>query len=173
MKLNETDILFEKCTYRNIEEICELQEVAFRHLENKNLLRRNSREMLESCLNAPHYTLGAFFEEKLIAFAVLFDAGQTEENIGQDIGLEGDELNDAVNMKLIIVSPEYRGNGLQKKLMAYLEAIAKEKGKKIICGTVSPENIYSCNNFIALDYKLKTTKIKYDGLERNVYCKNI
>ena len=173
MKLKSSDIIFKKCDLKNIEEICELQEIAFLNLDNKNLLRRNTREMLENCLSSPHYTLGAFFKGELIAFGILFDAGETEENIGLDIGLTGSDLNKVANIKLIIVLPEYRGNGLQRRLMTFLEGIAKRNGKEIVCGTVSPENLHSCNNFTALSYNLETTKIKYNGLERNIYYKKI
>lgn len=173
MKLNESDIIFKKCTSDDFEDICRLQEIAFEYLEDKDLLRRNTTEMFKRCLEEPHYTLGAFFEEELIAFAILFDAGQSIENIGLDLELNEEELNEAINMKLIIVLPKYRGNGLQKKLMSRLEEIAKKKEKRFICGTVSPKNKYSCKNFESLNYILKTTKVKYDGLERNIYCKEI
>lgn len=43
----------------------------------------------------------------------LVQGGEAEGNIGLDIGLEGGEVNKIVNMKLIIVSPESRGNGLK------------------------------------------------------------
>ena len=76
-------------------------------------------------------------------------------------------------MKLIIVSPEYRGNGLQGKLMARLEAVAVEKGKKLICATVSPLNSFSCNNFIKSGYAFHSTKEKYGGLLRSIYVKRI
>lgn len=173
MKLSESDIIFKRCTLDNLDDICRIQEIAFDHLEDKTLLRRNTTEMLEKCLEEPHYTLGAFLGEELIAFAMLFEAGQSDENIGKDLGLNKKELDQTINMKLIIVLPKYRGNGLQKKLMSRLEEIAKSRKKRFICGTVSPENIYSCNNFTELNYILKATKIKYDGLKRNIYCKKI
>ncbi len=173
MKLQESQIEFKPCDISHLDDICALQELAFAHLDNPDLLRRNSEEMLQSCLSDPHYTLGAFYEGSLIAFAMLYDAGESAENIGHDLGLAGAELQRVINMKLIIVSPDYRGNGLQKKLMTALENLAKEKGKEFICGTVSPDNSYSCRNFIALGYEQKGTKIKYGGLKRNVYCKTL
>ncbi len=172
MKLKDTDIVFEKCTAEHLDDICALQESAFEHIDNPDLLRRNSREMLLSCL-VEHCTLGAFYNGQLIAFAVLYDGGDTDENIGFDIGLSGDAVKDVINMKLIIVSPEYRGNGLQGKLMARLEAVAVEKGKKLICATVSPLNSFSCNNFIKSGYAFHSTKEKYGGLLRSIYVKRI
>lgn len=173
MKLKESDIVFKKCSPEHFKDICRLQEITFEHLDNKDLLRRNTTEMLKRCLEEPHYTLGAFLKEELVAFAILFDAELSDENIGLDLDFSEEELIKTINMKLIIVLPEYRGNGLQKKLMTLLEEIAKKRNKRFICGTVSPKNKYSCKNFELLNYVLKTTKIKYDGLERNIYCKEI
>ena len=173
MKLDVSKIVLKKCSPECLSEILDLQEEAFEHLEDKKILRRNSKDVLQSCLYDPHYTLGAFLNDKLIAFSIWFDAGETEENIGLDVGLEGEKLNEVINMKLIIVSPQYRGNGLQRIMMNYLENIAKEKNKKIIFTTVSPDNVYSCNNFLALGYNYETTKIKYGGLKRNIYSKKI
>ncbi len=173
IKLNADEILFKKCTEENIAEICDLQETAFKYMENTDILRRNSREMLFSCLLEPHYTLGAFYMGKLIAFAVFYDGGKTDENIGRDIEIETSQLDYVANMKLIIVSPEYRGNGLQRLLMCKIEEYAKSKGKKILCGTVSPDNVYSCKNFELMGYKYHSTKIKYSNLTRNIYFKEI
>ncbi len=173
MKIKDEEIIYKRCDEKSIDEICHIQDVAFEHLEDKSLLRRNSKEMLLDCLRDPHYTLGAYYKEKLIAFAVLFDAGETQENIGLDLEMTKEELNESINMKLIIVLPEYRGNGLQNKLMLMLEKEAVKRGKKYICATVSPDNSYSSNNFIKSGYEFKITKTKYGGLKRNIYCKTL
>ncbi len=171
IKLNDSDIQFKRCTSANLADICFLQDLAFSHLNNEDLLRKNSIKTLQICLNDPHYTLGAWYGNQLIAFAILYDAGKTEENLGYDIDIKKEDLNDVINMKLIIVSPFFRGNGLQTKLTTKLEEIAKIKGKKIVCLTISPENIYSQKNAIALNYQLYKTKVKYNNLKRNIYYK--
>lgn len=173
MKYTDNEFEFKKCEMKDLDAICKIQEIAFENLENTNLLRRNTKEMLEKCLNDPHYTLGAFHNGNLVAFAILYDGQKTVENIGLDIGIDGDELNAVANVKLVIVLPNYRGNGLQNKLVFQLEQIAKFKGKKLLCATVSPENIYSIKNFEKLGYKVNTQKEKYNGLVRNIYCKEI
>ncbi len=173
MKYTDNEFEFKKCDIKDLDAICQIQEIAFENLENTNLLRRNTKEMFEKCLDNPHYTLGAFHNGKLVAFAILYDGQKTAENIGFDIGIDGDELNTVANVKLIIVLPDYRGNGLQNKLISQLEQIAKLKGKKVLCSTVSPENIYSIKNFEKLGYEFNTQKEKYNGLVRNIYCKEI
>ena len=112
---------FRKCTLENLDSICEIQEIAFKNLQNEDILRRNSREMLAACLDEPHYTLGVFYENVLVAFAILFDGGKSAENIGWDIGVSEQDINSVINFKLVIVLPEFRGNKLQKRLISKLE----------------------------------------------------
>ncbi|MBE6701573.1 MAG: GNAT family N-acetyltransferase [Ruminococcaceae bacterium] len=171
MKLSDSEIIFTKCGPKHICDILSLQEKAFEHLEDASLLRRNSKEMLEDCLCEPHYTIGAFYQDKMIGFAIIYDGGNSEENLGRDLGIDNSKLKEVINMKLVIVDPEFRGNGLQRKMTSRLEDIARSRGKKIICATVSENNNYSFNNLLALGYEHKTTKIKYGNLKRRVYCK--
>lgn len=173
MSLKNIEFQFKKCTEEDIERICELQEIAFLHLDNTDLLRRNSREMLENCLREPHYTIGAFHEDVLAAFCILYDGENTSENIGKDIGIADSELRLVANIKLVIVLPQYRGNGLQQKLISFLEKVAVEKGKKILCATVSPDNTVSIKNFEAVGFEFHSSKVKYGGLRRNIYLKSI
>lgn len=173
MKIPVEKFNFRRCTIDDLDSVCELQEKAFGVITNPEILRRNSREALASCLMEPHYTLGAFYGGELAAFMVLFIGGDTEENLGLDLGLSGEELLLTANMKLVIVSPDFRGNGLQCILTKKLEAIAKGEGFHTLCATISPKNIYSIKNFEACGFNYHSRKTKYGGLERNIYCKNI
>ena len=60
-------------------------------------------------------TVGAFDGEKLVGHAAL-----------RPFTLE--DGTDALEVKRVIVLPEYRGRGISKRLMAELEAIARERG---------------------------------------------
>ena len=51
---------FAPCGPEYIDTILAIQEEAFSLLEDEQWLRRNSREMLESCLLPPHSTIGVF-----------------------------------------------------------------------------------------------------------------
>ncbi len=171
MKYPESTFEFKKCNPLDLDSILAIQEKAFKNLDNPDLLRRNTPEMLLSCLSEPHYTLGVYVQGKLAAFGILYDALTTEENIGYDIGICKNQLTEVINFKLVIVLPEYRGNGLQKKIINILCNIAKENGKKIMCATVSPENSHSIRNFESCGFMFHSAKIKYSGLKRNIYYK--
>ena len=174
MKYDKSEFVFSQCKAGCIDEICDIQEETFETLsDNTDVLRRNSREMLLECLCEPHYTIGAYHNGKLAGFAVLYVPGTGKENIGKDIGIAESELNTVANIKLVIVRPEYRGNGLQKKLTEKLENEAKNKGYKVLCLTVSPDNIFSRRNVESSGYVFHSQKLKYDNLLRNIYYKYI
>ena len=172
-KIKPEEFLLTPCNGSHLDAICALQEEAFLHLTNPDLLRRNPRETLAACLQAPHHTLGAFHEGRLVAFAMLFDGGNTAENIGKDIGMAEQDLDTVMNMKLVIVSPSFWGNGLQVRLMLALEEVAAARGKRLLCGTADPANVYSCRNFLKAGYTFHSRKQKYGGLVRDIYCKEI
>lgn len=161
------------CVEDELDRIVELQEIAFAHIDNSDILRRNTPETFLKCLQPPHYTIGAYRNNELIAFAILYIGGNTSENIGIDIGASESELEFIANVKLIIVKPEFRGNSLQIQLVSELEKYAKDKGYKTLCATVSPDNLFSMRNFELMGYALHSCKLKYDGLKRNIYYKNI
>ena len=72
-----------------------------------------------------------------------------------------------------MVSPEYRGNSLQKKICLELEKISKNNNDKLLCATVSPYNKYSLKSFLDLGYEIKKDKLKYGGLRRYVVAKKL
>ena len=60
-------------------------------------------------------TVGAFDGERLVGHAAL-----------RPVSIEG--VDDSLEVKRVIVLPEYRGRGISKRLMAELEVIARERG---------------------------------------------
>lgn len=72
-----------------------------------------------------------------------------------------------------VVSPEYRGNGLQNIICDILEGLSRENCDKMIAATVYPENTYSLNTFKKRGYKVMADKLKYGGLRRYVMMKEI
>lgn len=163
------EFIYRKCTESDLTAILKLQEEAFQYLDDQSMLRRNTSETLQSCLREPHYTLGAYDHDKLAAFSILYDGKDTAENLGRELYLQSDELRTCVNLKLVIVSVKYRGRGLQKKLMDQLLQTAEERGYNIVCATVSPQNIYSIENFKACGFQYVKIVEKYGGLKRNIY----
>lgn len=172
MKIPFSDFVVRPCTQRDLEDILRIQYEALSDLPSPDILRENTPGMLEECLNYPHFTIGAWYEEKLVAFSVLYYPHDDNENLSillKDVDVSGLE---SANNKLCIVSKEFRGNSLQYHLGLIIEQHAISKGTNLLCATVSPHNPYSINNIVRLGYIYNRTLIKY-GFERNLYYKLI
>ncbi len=86
------------------------------------------------------------------------------------------ELNlnckDVADYGPMFVNPKYIGNGLQYKMLKKLDEYCINKNYKYAISTVHPDNIYSINNLIKDNFKLKSTKELLRGI-RNIYLKDL
>lgn len=163
------DFSIKPCGPDQLGALLDIQEEAFAALEDASLLRRNTPEMLESCLLPPHAALGAWHGDTLAAFSILYFPEEQEDLSLSLTGVDRAGLR-AANYKLCIVRPAFRGNGLQYRLGLALERYAKEAGVWLLCATVSPHNSRSMENIRKMGYTYNRTLAKY-GLERALYYK--
>lgn len=95
------------------------------------------------------------------------------DNLGHDLGFSKKQLLKVVHMDIVAVSSHFRGKGLQNLLLNEAERILQAQGFGYLLCTVHPENIYSCRNIEKLGYSLMRKVLKYGGLPRNIYLKEI
>lgn len=157
----------------DLDEIMQIQEEAFSVMENSATLRRNTKETFAVCFDEPSIAYGVMYNGQMIAFGMLYCAGKDQENLAYSLDNTDDyDLSKVANVKVIIVRPDYRGNGLQRYLISLLEKHAIDNGYKTLLCTVSPENQYSMNNFVQSGYEAVKTLNKYGGLARVLLIKN-
>lgn len=164
------NLIIRELSPKDIDLVLQLQEEIFYSLENHDILRRNTKEMFELCLQEPNWTIGAFpFEapKRLVGIAILFDPGESEENIANH--LIHCKAKKSVNAKLFMIHNDFKGKGFQRMALGLIKDRAAIWGYDVICTTVSPLNEYSKRNFISSGYKYDHTEIKYGGLVREVY----
>ena len=161
---------FRKLDVSYTDGIMKIQDETFKGLPDSNLLRRNTREMIESCLKEPNITIGAFCNDELAGFGVLYFPNEKAEELAPLVKSTDTVNLKSANFKLCIVREKYRGNSLQYELGIRIENEAVLHDCKIICATVSPKNIYSRNNILRLGYEYDRTLEKY-GLERDLFFK--
>lgn len=171
MNFNYNKLSLKVCTKNDLDDIWSLQETVIAGLSDKTLLRKNEITMFERCLMNDNVTLGVYDQTSLIALAILVDENGNEEDLSKD--LEKHVVIRSANLKLIMVKKEYRGNHLQNILMWILEKYAYNKGYTHLCTTVSASNSYSLRNIQKMSYNYDHSAIKYGGLSREVYVKDI
>lgn len=170
MKLDITRLDIRECHKEDLAQLLALQEDAFAHLENPDLLRRNTADMLRECLCPPHVTLGAFHNGELVAVTVLYVPEEDAEKLTPYLENVPCDGMASANYKLCIVRHDYRGNGLQYELGKRMEDYATARGFEILCATASPLNTHSVRNIERLGFSYNRTTEKY-GLTRNLYYK--
>lgn len=138
-------------------------------LERPDQLRRNTEEMWRTCLQPPHYCLGACVGEELAAVAVLYvpaeGDGEALAPLLQSVEAKGLQT---ANFKICMAHPQWRGHGLQVTLGKELHEEARRRGIGLLCATASPHNEASIRSLKRLGYKADHTLTKY-GFERTLF----
>jgi ribosomal protein S18 acetylase RimI-like enzyme len=129
----------------------ELQSAVLQSMKDGSWMRANTDVMLKECL-VDHLTLGARKHGKLVAAAVLYDGGESEESIKHYFTDEPGALRASINLKLVLALPEHRDKGLGRSLVELLEQQAGNLGKSEIMCTIHPENRASQSLFRLLGY---------------------
>jgi ribosomal protein S18 acetylase RimI-like enzyme len=147
----------------DLEGLLQLQRAVLTGLGDRPWLRANSREMLADCLTQPrHHTLGAFRGDRLVAAAILYDAGTSDENLKRYLTKDADELDRVVNLKLVLADPQHRRAGLGKTLVELLEREAYVRGKAQVLCTIHADNGPSIRLFRRLGFtRRKKVRTKY------------
>lgn len=94
----------------------------------------------------------------------LIHPGLEAVNYGYDLNFCEPDLLRVVQMDTAAVHPDYRGLGLQRKLMETAEReIRQEPGRILLC-TIHPDNVYSLNNVLKQGYTIEETLPKYGSV---------
>lgn len=100
--------------------------------------------------------------------------GITEQNLGNHINLSPEKLAVVAHMDSVVVLSQYRGRGLQYKLIREAEKlIESETEYRILMATVHPDNRYSLRNVMAHGYEVVAETLKYGGYPRFILKKEI
>lgn len=90
--------------------------------------------------------------------------GTEEFNYGYDLNYTHEELLRVVNMDTAAVRAEYRGMGLQRKLIQAAEEALAERGNRILLCTVHPDNQFSLRNVLKQGYEIQKKVEKYGSV---------
>lgn len=106
-------------------------------------------------------------------FMVAFP-GLTGKNLGHHLELKQKQLLTVAHMDSVVILPEFRGNGLQYKLIQKAEEVLREETDyRIFMATVHPDNTYSLQNVLSLGYEVVAEALKYGGYRRYILKKEI
>lgn len=162
------------CTSKDVKDIYDIQNIVIDNFktEEKGYFLPFKEESYMRIVNDPindGEIYGAFLDDKMVAWIFLSVSNRMKEIKNYIPDIEGK----CVDIDGVIVLPEYRGNGLQKILVNYLEDRAKEKGITNIVAEVTFDNEYSLNNLKYLGYEIKTWYQKDENIKRHILLKRL
>lgn len=173
-KMKRDEILFQLAAKEDAKEIHELMEQVYKELEDKSLYVCDDMEYVNRHISGAGFAVKASnYDGKIVGVFIFRYPGTQDDNLGRDVGLEEGELSKVVHMESAVVLPEYRGRGLQSKMLKYAEELIDKNKYKYFMATVSPNNPASYKSFEKNGYELMLTKEKYDGLVRRIYLKKV
>lgn len=174
MKINIKDIEIRLCKEQDTKDIYQVQNKVIDYFkeEEKGYFLPFKESSYVRIVNNPisdGEIYGAFYQNKMIAWIFLSVSNRMEEIKSYIPDIEGK----CADIDGVIVLPEYRGNGLQKLLVNYLEKQAIKKGISNIVAEVTFGNTHSLNNLQELGYEIKTWYQKDKHIKRHILLKKI
>lgn len=172
--IRKQNIKIRKCTINEIDEIYNIQNSVIYNFkeEEKGYFLPFKKETYLRILKNPiddGEIYGAFIDDKMIAWIFLSISDRMRELKQMIPNLNGN----CADIDGVIVLPEYRGYGLQKTLVKYLEERAREKEISNIIAEVTFGNVYSLRNLKDLGYEEKTWYQKDKNIKRYILLKKL
>lgn len=168
------DIQIRNCEISDLNEILEIQtEVIGNFKESeKGYFLPFSKEEIDKILNNPKTEgkiSGAFVDKKMVAWVNLSIALAVEDLLKHLPNISGK----SADVDGVMVLPEYRGNGIQNKLLTHIEEVAKEYEIKNLLMDITYGNDVSLNNVQKLGYVVNGQYNKSESIKRQLLVKNI
>ncbi len=149
-----------------------LQEVRM-GMEHKEWFYLDPPEEVHAMLAAGTMELWVVMDgDRMAAGFDLLRPGLESYNYGYDLDFTEEELLRVVNMDTAAVHLDYRGRGLQRKLVQEAEQQLIEEGHHILLCTVHPDNRFSLQNVLKQGYTIQKRLAMY-GSERYILRKDI
>ena len=126
------------------------------------LVKPESRDFLASLLHGRGRVIGAWAGTQLVAYGVLQHDLLPEYDPRPHLHLAPD--HPVAKLAGAAVDPDWRGQGLQRALIAQRMALADSH--TVLFATASPDNIASCHNLQACGFTVRALEHRYGGLPR-------
>ena len=157
-----------RATPEDVGSVMELQQAIVDALPNKDIYATYQEgESLDALENDYCYVAEAD-GGKFVAYSVLI-ANTTpvvEKNYGHYFDYSPERLAKTASLDLTMVRPEYRGHGLQRLFNKIRIGEAIDLGAVEGLTSISPENPYSYNNFLIMNWEIIDRRPLYGGKDR-------
>lgn len=128
---------------------------------------------IDAMLDGGGRIVGATVGGDLVAFLAILIPGRTDANLGHDFGLQADELDRVAHWTAVVVNARFRGNGLQRRMIAATTASVLRPARcRYWFATARVANIASTRNFLAAGLRIFKMAPRYDGFDRYFFYRD-
>ena len=168
-------MIFKKATPNDSHLIAETMKRIQKNMENKDWYVIDSEEFIRKSIDGIHGFGLLAIENDVLAgyFIIRFPAFDEEDHLGDYIGLDIEQKKRTVYMDSAAVLPEFRGQGLQNRMLTECEHILTKTNYKYALSTIAPNNSASLHSLIKNKFKVVKTAKLYGRLERNILYKEL
>ena len=155
----------------DIDKVLELQQTIMDALPEKDMYAPYTREeTMRELENYPCYI--AECSGEIAGYSVLIPNDPDDpENYGHHFNYDREQLAKTASLDLTMVTPKYRGHGLQRTFNKLRIGKAIEMGATEALTTISPDNPYSYRNFLVLNFEIVDEREMYGGKKRYILRK--
>ena len=148
----------------DLPQILAFQQEIYQNLPDKDILFPLPQENWEYLMNHG-FTLAVFPEESdRLAYLIGCLYPKREENLGLDVGLRDDELDQVGQLEIAMASPDFRGYHMHSRMCSVCVDLFKQDGRtRFILSTVSPRNLPSLKALQSAGLQPLVEKEKYGG----------
>ena len=146
----------------DLPQILAFQQEIYQNLPDKDILFPLPQEDWEYLMNHG-FTLAVFPEESdRLAYLIGCLYPKREENLGLDVGLRDDELDQVGQLEIAMASPDFRGYHMHSRMCSVCVDLFKQDGRtRFILSTVSPRNLPSLKALQSAGLQPLVEKEKY------------
>jgi len=150
-----------------IDTVENFQKQQYEKLEDKDLFKRSSHSEFKEICDGKGVLLGILIGGKLIGYRINSYKKEYIKYFSDMFGIK--EYNEVVYLDSMIVGENYRGNGLQKRMIRISLKDAWKNGKhRYAVSTVSPKNIASLKSLLFNNVNIVLARDLYEGKRRFV-----
>lgn len=167
------EIIIRKAELDDVEEIYNLLVGVHEKIENKSWYTYTKKIERYNLFVSDGYSVVVCHNGKIVGVCltyILRDDGTEFYQIVKDYYKNVDDIIEVINYAVL---EEYRGLGLQNKMVSKVEELLRNTKYKKFVATVHPDNKYSLNNMLKNGYKIVMQTKLYGGLDRCIIVKNI
>ena len=169
---NARDIfLIRQATQEDVPGIMDIMAEAAADQEHPDWFVSDDEAYVREHISEHGYTIVAQTVDGQTAGFFIVKYPEGEDNLGRYLDMEEEALGQVVVMDSTVVGSDYRGAGLQGRMLQAAEArIDKEKFHYLMC-TIHPNNQFSRQNMESQGYEVKKITKCYGGLDRCILVK--